>query len=340
MVQWVRRCNEAMKKNLTINTPGDDHQNRLLSYLKEQVPFHIHSINRIRSHVFFVKSKKVNFILKGFSSYHRMKLQESFTESLKKEGFNKTYHFLNIFKDPPMLFDKKYYGCLEYITPSKEMFSYYQEKDRLEGLRLLRSFHHRTEKLVNRYQRLIPTFQLIDKWKERTNLFLDNLRIIQFFIKEDYTQELIRWANWSFKGLEKEQGFFNHGNTVILHGDVAHHNFLRNQSNDLSLIDFDLIAIGKEKFDYLQYANRILPYLGWSLLELRKYEGINENLSEKGFLYALAFPTDIMREWNRIIKEKSYNNPKRVRPIIELTTAQFHMRKEFIKEIQLALKDL
>ena len=36
---------------------------------------------------------------------------------------------------------------------------------------------------------------------------------------------------------------------------------MRTSKGELYLIDFDLISIGPEMADYLQYANRILPFL-------------------------------------------------------------------------------
>lgn len=318
---------------------GDDYQNRLLLYLREQIPFIIEDILRIRNHVFLIKTDHLPFILKGFPTYHRLKLQESFTESLKKEGFHNTYHFLSIEMDPPLLFEQKYYGCLEYIEPAKESFSYHQEENRHRGLKVLKDYHQTTRKLVRRYKTLIPDFDLKNKWQERYRTFVQNLPIIRFFIKKEFVRQILAWAHWSLNGLEREKSFFHQGETVILHGDVAHHNFIFTEQHQLTLIDFDLIAIGKNWIDYLQYANRIFPFLEWNLQELWRYEEMKEYQNVKGFLYALAFPTDIMREWNRVIKEKSYNHPRKIRPIMELTMEQFHLRKQFFKDLQSTLDD-
>lgn len=322
-------------KKMTTKYHGDDlFSNRLLSYLKKQFSFEIKSFIPIRKNVFLVYSEKNTFIIKGFPSYHRLKIQDIFTSSLKKEGFSNTYSFLHHEKDPPLFFDQTYFGCLEYIAPSEVPFTYLETADRTLGLETLSKFHSTTQKLTDRYHTLLGNFKLLEKWKERTATFLNNASIIKFFVQKEMLDEFFDWADWSLNGIESEKEYFRKGPKVILHGDVANHNFLRSNNNDLYLIDFDLISIGNPCSDYLQYSNRILPYLNWSFEELSKYELLQPYLKDKAFLYALAFPSDIFREWNRVIREKSYNNPLKVRQVLDLTVGQFKERQKFFQEIQ------
>lgn len=334
-------CLTALKKavNLKVKNNGDDFfHNRLFSYLQQQLTIPIQEIRPIRKHVYLVKANSLQFILKGFSSYHRLMLQEVFTTSLKQEKFRHTYSFFQLAKKPPLFFEQMYYGCLEYITPKKEAFSYHLQKDRTEGLELLNSFHATTKKLIRKYRMLVPSFKQIEKWEERTELFLKNFSIIQYFVQKEIIYELLFWANWSLEGLQDESHVFD-GHKVILHGDVAHHNFLRKENDELFLIDFDLISIGAPHADYLQYANRILPFINWSFQELTNYKEIKPYLTEAGFLYALAYPTDIFREWNRAIKDGTYLQKGKNQQLLEITVGQFKKRKKFFREIQKAVSD-
>ncbi len=179
----------------------------------------------------------------------------------------------------------------------------------------------------------MPSFRLVEKWQERFTQFKRNLSFISFFLQRDILTELFTWAEWCFLGLRNEKKEFDQLPKVVLHGDVAHHNFIRTSEEELFLIDFDLISIGTEMADYLQYANRILPFLNWSLNELADIEQLQPYLQQKFFLYALAFPSDILREWNRLVKERTYNQLKKVRPVMELTLNQFEMRKAFFDEL-------
>lgn len=318
---------------MTINFLGDDlFLERLFSCLYAHFSWNIHHITPIRNHVFMIETAEDVFILKGYPTYSKLKLQETFTTELKKEGFQNTYSYLDMGRNTPFYFDHFYYGIIEYIPSSKKVFTYMDPADREEGLSLLKRYHHTTENLVSRFEKSIRGYQLLIKWKERRAKFIYNLPLIEFFIEKEIIEEIMDWANWSLRNLESQHAVFQ-DSKVILHGDVAHHNFLRSENENLYLIDFDLISMGDPGLDYLQYANRILPFLDWSLEQLSGISVLERFLHDKIFLYGLAFPTDIFREWNRIIKERQYQNPVKVRAVVELTKGQFFERKNFIKDL-------
>ncbi|WP_248891945.1 phosphotransferase [Bacillus methanolicus] len=325
--------------NMKGKAGGDDvFKNRLLTYLKKQIPFKIKEFIPIRKHVYYVKTDEIQFILKGYSKLKRLKLQEAFTDSLKKEGFLNTYSFYSFTKENTLYFEQKYYGCLEFIEPHSEVFSFRNHKNRSEGLTLLCDYHLVTSSLIKRYESILPSFHLLEKWKERTALFSENLSVVKNFVADNIIHELLDWANFSLYHLEKEYDFFHSSPNVILHGDVAHHNFIRTKNNKLYLIDFDLISKGPKSTDILQYANRILPFLNWSVQELMVYPEITEFVKEKAFLYALMFPTDIFREWNRLVREKCIDNHIKVRQVYNMTIDQFYLRQRFMNEVKKMVK--
>jgi thiamine kinase-like enzyme len=325
-----------MKKavNLTDKFRGDDgYNNRLLSYLNNSLLTELDEITCIKEQVYLAEASDFHFVLKGFSSLRRLKIQEAFTDSLKKEGFQNTYSFYSLSKEPVLFFQSKYFGCLEYIKKANDPFYFDTRENCREGLQLLQQFHETTEKLEGSYRTLLPSFHLIEKWQERFASFKRNLPFLSFFLPKEIITELFTWVEWSLAGLRQEKELLGSLPKVILHGDVAHHNFIRNSEGELFLIDFDLITIGPEVADYVQYANRILPFLNWSVEDLATFERFQLLLQQKVFLYALAFPSDILREWNRLVKEHTYNQTKKVRPVMELTFGQFEKRKSFFKEL-------
>ncbi|MED4225041.1 aminoglycoside phosphotransferase family protein [Neobacillus cucumis] len=321
------------------NQKGDDaYLSRLLSYFQSQFYEKIVQLSRIRKAVFLLKTEKNTYIIKGYRANHKLKLQEAFTATLRTEGFLKTYQYLTHPIKEPLFFEDTYFGCIEYIPPNKTAFSYDNQQNRQEGLELLKQFHQTTALFESRYQTLIPQGQLIEKWTERLRLFMHNRSSIKYFLDDYIISELISWANWSIAGMVKKRRFFQKEPSVILHGDVAHHNFLRDKNGKLHLIDFDLISIGPPSFDYLQYANRILPSIDWSLGKLGSLKDIGKYLDEEAFIYALAFPADIFREWNRLIREKSYTDQSKLKQVMDLTVNQFQLRKNFFSQLQEKVK--
>lgn len=329
-----------MKAVITaVNTRGDDEYfNRLFSYLQKEFKGEIIKLVPIRPSVFYVETKSACLILKGYRSFGRLRLQETFTATLKSEGFNHSYSFLKPPGKDVLVFEDLYLGCIEYLKPDVLQFSYGTQTERQEALKLISQYHTVTKKIVNRYKTIIPPSKEELKWRDRTFHFIQNLTTLRYFLKEEIIMEMINWANWSLEGLEKYSSTYANETLTILHGDLAHHNFLRDRVGQLKLIDFDLISIGSPKWDFLQFANRILPFLGWSINRLSKYEQMHKYLGESAFLHALAFPADIFREWNRIIKEKTYLNPIKLNQITDLTLGQFYMRKQFIQELKLRVR--
>ncbi|MEH7254984.1 phosphotransferase [Neobacillus niacini] len=320
---------------MTFNQKGDDdYFIRLLSYLRSQFKENIVEMVPYRKSVILIKTDKNTYMLKGFHKNKRLQLQEAFTATLRKEGFFKSYLFVHPQIKDPLFFEGTYFGCMEYIPPNKIPFSFESQKNRLEGLELLEQYHFVTSSFESRYRTIIPRGSIIKKWKERGKTFSANISFLKYFVNEKFITELMDWANWSLNGMEKDRSFFINEPICVLHGDVAHHNFLRNSNGILHLIDFDLISIGPPSLDYLQYANRILPNLDWSFEKLGQFSVYEKLMGEKAFLYALAFPADIFREWNRLIREGSYRDQNKYNQVMDLTVGQFYPRKKFIDTLK------
>lgn len=316
------------------NHTGDDFfLNRLFSYLNNHLPCEILYISPLGRKIYFVESSLGPLILKSFRSYEHLIKQQLLIADLKKADFHHTYSFLFEGRKP-LFFEQTYYGCLEYIPPSKNSFSFNTPKDRYDGLTLLEKFHRSSESTVQLNKNTLVKLSLVNKWRSRATQFMNNFSFIKLFLKKERIHELLAWSSWSLDGVEREWRTIEDEPFVVLHGDLAHHNFIRSITGELYLIDFDLISMGNRRIDYLQYANRILPSIDWSIEELTHLEKMKPFLEEKFFLYALAFPSDIFREWNRLIREKHYEHPEILRQLLDFTISQFRARRRFFDQIQ------
>lgn len=325
--------------NINIKKGGDDlFQNRLFSYLSKELPMKIQSIKKLRGNVFLVKTQNLTFVMKGFTDLRKLKTQEAFSSSLRKSGFEQSYCFYKL-SSHTLHFQNEYMGFMEFIEPGPAAFHYEQESDRLEGIELLNNFHVKTRDLAPSYAALLPAADLARKWLQRKKEFIKNLPRIHQFIAKELTDDLLKWADFSLIGFIGLKETLNEEKPVILHGDVAHHNFLRSKHGKLYLIDYDLISIGSSANDMLQYANRILPFLNWELNALREIKHLNAWLDNEAFLYGLLYPADLLREWNRLLRSRDHANVYNVAPIIEMTISQYEQRRKFHEEVTSLLKD-
>ncbi|WP_176167393.1 phosphotransferase [Mesobacillus jeotgali] len=320
--------------NINIRRGGDDYFfNRLFSYLNSELDGKIVRMKPLRGNVYFVEAEHSRFILKGFNDLRKLKIQEAFASSLKKSGFDQSYRFLRMNKNP-LHFEGVYYGCIQYLDHHQKRFDYGLSADRLEGIELLSHFHDHTSDFVASYTGMLPKADLARKWHHRNNEFTSNLHAVHFYVNRNISDKVIEWAECSLEYFDRVKQELEQEPPAILHGDVAHHNFLRSKDGKLYLIDYDLISVGPRAYDMLQYANRILPFLDWKLDALQKISQLKIWLDHEAFLYGLLYPADILREWNRLFRDRKHITPISLAPVIEMTVNQFHKRKRFQQEVK------
>ncbi len=307
-------------------------QNRLFVYLSKELDRKIDQIVPLRENVFLIHAGCSRFVLKGFRDLRKLKVQEAFTFSLHHSGFRKTYRFYPIGKI--LYFRGMYYGCIEFIEPDIISFHYSCETDRLEGVNLLDNFHAISKRLAPAYDSLLPKADTVGKWKERKEEFVANKETIQRFAGKKIFAEYERWGDSALAGLMNNERKIDEKETTVLHGDVAHHNFLRATTGELYLIDFDLISIGSPFHDLLQYANRILPFISWKLESLEELGTFVHWLENDAFLYGLLYPSDVFREWNRALRGNRNLDEHTITRLVELTVGQFQQRKQFIENVK------
>ncbi|MEI2356151.1 phosphotransferase [Mesobacillus zeae] len=320
--------------NIKFHSRRDDRfLDRLFSYLNTVLPFKVNSLVPIRADVYLAETKGIFFILKGFASLPKMEVQRRFADSLRKSGFTHSYLFYTFTREH-LFFEGLYYSPIQYIEPDSTPFTFLTENERTEGMSLLDDYHVCAKQLVGEYKGMLSQMELSVKWKERANRFRKNLPTIGKFISKRKLNDIRDWAKESLEGLAVHAKRLESKEETILHCDVAHHNFHRARNGELFLIDFDLLSIGPPQYDLLQYAGRILPYMDWSFVSLSKMKHLQKELDDPFFLYGLLFPSDIMREWNRILKDRMDFHPKRMSHLIDMTEQQFSKRREFVNVVR------
>lgn len=319
-------------KAVNFKTAGDsEFITCLLSHLQGS-GFSLQKAAKIRNNIFYIETNGFRkFIAKGFSSEKKLLLQSRLINLLKNNGFDKTYS-INV-DLPPMQVGGLHYAFLEYLMPHPNPFIFLGKSERQEGLQLLGQFHVASSRISDDFHLDLSSFDQTGKWSERFRRFQHNLPMVRNYVSDHVLEQWQKWADWSLEGLTRNISWLTHEKMAIIHGDVANHNFLRKITGELCLIDFDLISIAPPVIDYLQYANRILPYVSkpdeiWEYPELAPYK------RNPAFLYALAFPADIFREWNRLAKEQKEARQPQLHAIWKMTVEQFINRMHFNRHLE------
>ncbi|WP_171050893.1 phosphotransferase [Bacillus sp. BHET2] len=309
---------------------GDDYSYRLLSYLQMKLQDSGASLKRIKEGKWVLKTNGRKWFVKRFPNQLKFMLQERLISSLLRENFHHVLPFHPIHENEMLLFEGSPIGITTWLETSSPI-SYDQPKDRRDALHVLKKFHSVSKNIHQSWTEEVPQYKWLKKWKKRMMQFQYNLPYLQAFIQPYYLYTYLEWGKWALKEL-KSIGVFEPGK-CITHGDVAHHNFLRGKNGVVYMIDFDLMSLSTEMTDDLQYCNRILPHMNWSLSKIKGIEAFHSYEDQLIFYLGLMYPTDVFREWNRFIREDQYYKQRVWGYLMNVTIQQFPERMQFNQEL-------
>ena len=279
-----------------------------------------------------ISTNKGMFVAKQFHNHTSLLMQLEFLQKIRTTGFNGTYTFSDEIK--PFECKGKSIGFLDYLPKHSKSFTYNSYSERLEGLSLLTNMHEASTQIINDLKIPKYSFSQVRKWGERLDEFLANRNLLRRLIPDYVLMEYVRMGEWVLNLLGSIELEDVDEKRVIIHGDLAHHNFFRKEDGELLLIDFDLMAVAPAIVDYLQYANRLLISNNCSLKEILSFPQFKQYRNHSIFLIGLCFPTDIYREWNRICREQLWNSKRRLDSLWEITVVDLPKRLKFFKELK------
>lgn len=316
----------------------DGFENRLLLYIKEVVGHHFRHIFHVKKGVWLIQSEKERWIIKEFATRKKLHTQIRLTHYLFKNGFQNTYDFHPI---GAIYFDGRVFGLIRHIEQKQdEPFHYGSARCRKDALALLSHFHATTARFTDQFTPHLALFDQVKKWDRRLLDFKKKMASYEDTSLYPYMEHYMFAGEWSIQFLKRHADYFLEGPYCILHGDVAHHNFIRKADGSLYLIDFDLISIGPSHIDLLQFCNRILPSLQWSSERLfSDYMEINRYQNDPPFLAALVYPTDIFREWIYYMNSRKKERTNRRHHLETITFKQYKKRMQFMKTVMAKVKN-
>lgn len=133
-----------------------------------------------------------------------------------------------------------------------------------------------------------PKQELHKKWQ---------MRLVQFELLEQPLRQILgtdydTLVEIARRGLSR--AVFPSMGTTLLHGDVAHHNFLLSERGD-TIIDFDLAVVGNEAEEWLLWIHRLLPSHRYRLDTVLRI--VPELEVYRPYFSMLLFPNELLREW-------------------------------------------
>lgn len=308
----------------TTKKKRDDERHRLFLLLKAEYELCVKDVMMLKPYVWVIDTDEGKWVLKGYPSFFEAARQLMFISSLKQAGFQAAPSVKTTTLRSGIVYFQRAYWTLQTYIPHIKTLTFTDDQDRKDGLTLLREYHSFSQQILRSpfFTMAIPHYYLYEKWRQRYDFFLSHLPHMKRIIPKNELSFILQCADYFLRYFP----YFAHSlateEVTIIHGDVASHNFLRTEQGNVYLIDYDLIAIAPPSIDYLQYANRILPHMQWSLARLEQIPLFQSLLEKLWFLHALIFPADVMRECRFLLRTQT-----------PFTIPHFEHRKQFVQKI-------
>jgi thiamine kinase-like enzyme len=313
-----------------IHPRGDDYTYRLLSFLRYKLNDNSASLKKLKEGKWVLHGNSGKWFVKKYPNQSRFIMQETLVRRLVQQNFPHVLPFHPIHQTEILIFEGEPIGLAMWLETS-DVISYGNARDRMDVLYVLKKFHAITGNFQGKWLENLPRYKWLKKWKKRLNQFERNIPFLQTFIQPYYLYTYLDWGKHAVTHIEALK--IKEKPSCITHGDVAHHNFLRGTDGRIYLIDFDLMALSSPLMDDLQFCNRILPYIDWSLNEIKQMGAYHLYLEQPLFYLGLLYPTDIFREWNRFLREDYAYKQRAWDYLVQLTIGQFPQRMQFSQEV-------
>lgn len=316
-----------------INEIGRDDGNiRLFLFRLKKSGLTIYRVYKINQNIYVLDTKFGLKVLKRFQSKSKLLFQFTFSQKMLKRNARILYYFERFPNGERFIqWNRCYWAMLPYISGKKVNFA--QTFDQIGVFQALHDFHQHSFGI---HMDVFPVRRLYSYYEQRFQNFSQLITTLPH-VQMKMFGDILEWGLYALAKLADEKRFLDAMEKMAIvqrmwmHGDVAHHNFLRVAEQRVVLIDFDQVSIGPKEYDELQLSQRILCSNNWNFAELlRTIKPIQRLADQRWYLYGLIFPNDIYREWTLFFQGKTRVSFER---LIAYTNHQYAARLKLIKEL-------
>ena len=188
--------------------------------------------------------------------------------------------------------------------------------DRMDSLAALHELHETKNQVDWAASVFLHPYPLIEKWEERINRFRKISESCATYIGSSSVDEILFYAVNALTIVKKT--YRDHLDGTLLHGDVVHHNILRDQDGIVRFIDFDLASTGPAGTEIALWIHRVLPQIEYDIEFLLNEQPSLQKLDDSS-KSLLLFPNELLREWLHFFTLSPMGREKQVKNLIPFT---------------------
>ncbi|MBY0222556.1 phosphotransferase [Sporosarcina aquimarina] len=264
----------------------------------------------------FTKIKKNVWKMEAGGRVYSVKKYASLAQAVKVRQLHQllnVHHFPHIVsvleeKDPLLIMQPWLEGA--------KAVNFKRRIDRIDSFNALQALHDTNSYIDWPSMSFLPHYHMLEKWEVRLARFMELREICQQFLSPKMYEELLVYGKEALK-ISKKQPSPNNSLT-LLHGDVVHHNILRDGSGLIRFIDFDLACLGAEEDELVLWMHRVLPQVTYNPSFLMGEHPALQHLSNQA-LAKLLYPNEVLREWLHLLSLPAAQQQRMVSKLLLFT---------------------
>lgn len=169
-----------------------------------------------------------------------------------------------------------------------------KRRDRIDSLAALHTLHLTNKEIAWEKAHYLHPYPLLNKWERRFERFRQIHQLCEKYLSPKIVSDLLLYSENALIKLRKQKQSME--SMTLLHGDVVHHNILRDTDGVVRLIDFDLACLGSPSIELALWTHRVLPQIDYDITFLFNEQPLLHKMDAIG-IHMLLFPNEVLREW-------------------------------------------
>lgn len=242
----------------------------------------------------YTKIKKNVWKMESGGAVYSVKKYESLAQAVK---VRQVHQVLSKHKFPhivPILDKQDPLLIMQPWLEGARAVNFKRRMDRMDSFKALQALHDTQLHVDWSIVTCLPYYHMLEKWDSRLAKFSELFELCEHYLPAHLIEELMGYAEEALKICRKQPP--PTPSFTLLHGDVVHHNILRDVSGQIRFIDFDLACLGSAEDERVLWMHRVLPQISYNVAFLLGEHPALQTLSNQG-LAKLLYPNEVLREW-------------------------------------------
>lgn len=245
-----------------------------------------------------------------------VKRYDSSAIALKVNELHKALHALSFPHIVPVVPSEHQLLFMQPWLKNAKPVNFKKRADRTVSLEALMTLHETASQIDWPATSYLHQYPLLAKWEDRLFRFRAIREACEVYIGKNQVDDILLYATNALRIVRRT--YQDHADNTLLHGDVVHHNILRDHKGVIRFIDFDLACIGPAGTEIALWMHRVLPQIDYDLEYLMNEQPSLQKLNESS-LALLLYPNELLREWLHFFSLSKVAQERHIKNMIPFT---------------------